>query len=88
MDQLSVRVGSSNKTSGGSVFQLKRMIIHPNYEVASTDYDFGLLELANLLKFSDKIKPIALPSADFEIDDETICVTSGWGKKSLNQLMK
>lgn len=87
MDQLSVRVGSSTQANGGSVLQMSRIIMHPNYDSVKTNFDFGLLELAKPLNFTDKIQPIAIPNADLKIADETVCITSGWGTfKKLHEI--
>lgn len=53
------------------------------YNNPTIDYDFGLIELASEIEFTNKIKAIALPSIG---DDSTtagiMCLVSGWGVTS------
>lgn len=49
------------------------------FDFFTIDYDFSLLELATSLMFSDKIQPIALPTQDEQVDDNSLCFVSGWG---------
>lgn len=85
MKSISIRVGSSYRLFfTGSVLNVKRTLVHKNYNEANTDYDFGLLELAKPLTFTNKIQPIALPSEVTEIEDKTLCQVSGWGKKNIS----
>jgi secreted trypsin-like serine protease len=43
-DQLTVRVGSADRTSGGELAGLSRIVVHPNY---NTNDDIALLQLAS-----------------------------------------
>uniref|UniRef100_A0A182QTY3 trypsin n=1 Tax=Anopheles farauti TaxID=69004 RepID=A0A182QTY3_9DIPT len=74
-DELSVRVGSSEHASGGTVVVVAKVVPHPNY----VNYDIALLELASELTFSRKVRPIALPQQDEPVEDGTMCTVSGWG---------
>lgn len=80
LSELTVRVGSSLHEYGGSIIKLKRVVKHPNHDNYNLENDFSLLELAEPLKFNDRIQPIALPDADTHIADGTRCAVSGWGK--------
>lgn len=61
------------------MIDLKEIIIHENWNRSALDYDYALLELAEPLKFTDKVKPIALPSEEDILPDGTLCEVSGWG---------
>lgn len=61
------------------MIDIKKIIIHENFNRSTLDYDYALLELTEPLKFTNKVKPIALPSADEELPDGTLCQVSGWG---------
>lgn len=74
-----VRTGSSTHNTGGINYSVKRAILHPKYSSKDADYDYGLLELENALKFSDFAKPVALADFDITIQDNTICLVTGWG---------
>lgn len=77
VDGLQVRVGSSEHAKGGQMIYVSRVINHPKYIARTTDFDFSLLQLAEILSFTSKIQPITLPNADAEIADGTLCTTSG-----------
>lgn len=76
---LTIRAGSNLYRSGGVVIQVERIIQHENFDYYTIDFDFSLLELETALVFSDQIQPIALPSQDEPVDDDTLCIISGWG---------
>lgn len=79
----SVRVGSSYHAKDGQIVSIKNFIRYEKYPPSPEDpldYDFALLELSESLNFTDKIQSIALPEADTEIEDGTLCLVSGWGK--------
>lgn len=79
LDGFKARVGSSRKAKDGHMINITRIVDHPNYSTRTTDYDISLLQLAETLSFTKKIQPIALPNADTEVADGTLCTTSGWG---------
>ncbi|EDS31647.1 trypsin 1 [Culex quinquefasciatus] len=74
-----IRVGSSEKGSGGQILKLKRIVQHPQYDGSIIDYDFSLLELAEELELDDSHTTIALPEQDEPVTDGAICRVSGWG---------
>lgn len=78
-DDFKARVGSSKYAEDGQMIDISRIIDHPNYSQRTTDFDISLLQLAEALSFTKKIQPIALPNANAEIADGTLCTTSGWG---------
>uniref|UniRef100_A0A1B0D0U7 Vitamin K-dependent protein C n=1 Tax=Phlebotomus papatasi TaxID=29031 RepID=A0A1B0D0U7_PHLPP len=43
------------------------------------DYDFCILELQDLIQYDNTRRPIQLPKAGEDIENETILLTSGWG---------
>lgn len=79
LDGFRVRVGSSKYAEDGHMIDINRIVDHPKYSARTTDYDISLLQLSQTLNFTKKIQPIALPNADAEIADGTLCTTSGWG---------
>lgn len=80
IEDINVRVGSSEHKRGGTMVKLKGFPVqHPGYEFPSNDYDFSLLELAEPLAFSDQIQSIALPEANDIIRDGIMSSVSGWG---------
>lgn len=45
----------------------------------NTDYDFALLEVEDIMEFDVNKQPITLVNADYKVDDETMCLVTGWG---------
>lgn len=76
---LSVRVGSSKHASGGISVDVKRIVNHENYSYVNRDYDIALVELAEVLNFTERIQSIQLSGEDDNIPDGALCRTSGWG---------
>lgn len=81
-----VRVGSTRHDCGGQRINLKQMIMHDkyNYNPQGSDYDYGLLELATPLSFTDKIQPIALADEDTVDLTDIEALATGWGESDMN----
>lgn len=77
--ELYVRIGSSEKSNGGSVHKIKRIVQNEQYNVINTDYDFALLEVEDSIEFNENQQPITLINADYKVDDDTMCLVTGWG---------
>lgn len=76
---LNVRVGSSQRDSGGTVHSVIRIKQHPQFNSYTRDYDISLLQLQKELKFSAQVYPINLPNENEVIDPGTEAVVTGWG---------
>lgn len=76
---LAVRVGSSFRSSGGTVIGVMRSIVHPSYVPSTIDFDYAILMLSSKLTFGIGIQPISLPHPGEKIADDTYTWTSGWG---------
>lgn len=76
---MSFRAGSSNKYSGGLVFQAKRIEIHENYDDSTLNYDFSLVELTKSIIFTQTMKAIRLPTATYLVSEGSPALVSGWG---------
>ncbi|XP_058463101.1 trypsin 5G1-like [Malaya genurostris] len=74
-----VRIGSTDRTSGGKVLRLDRVVQHPQYDSYAIDYDFALLELKQDLLFDESNQAVELPRQDEELADGSLCRVSGWG---------
>ncbi|XP_053686664.1 glandular kallikrein, prostatic-like [Sabethes cyaneus] len=81
-----IQVGRTNISEefDESVFQVERLIRHPNFTNSIYDsytYDIALLKLERPLEFSESIQPVKLPKPYFEVDDADLGVTLvGWGE--------
>ncbi|XP_058835106.1 trypsin-1-like [Topomyia yanbarensis] len=74
-----VRVGSTDRTKGGLLLGLERVVQHPEYDSGTIDYDFSLLQLEQDLLFNENNQAIELPEQDEELSDGALCRVSGWG---------
>ncbi|XP_035905334.1 trypsin-5-like [Anopheles stephensi] len=79
LSQSTVRVGSSEHASGGTVMKVARIIPYPHHSSNTNNYDIALLELKSELTFSDKVQPVVLPEQDEPIVEGTMGIVSGWG---------
>merc|ERR1712130_34893 len=64
---------------GGKVINVKKATMHPDYNKKTMDNDIAVLELAEELTFTDKIKPACLPSSASKDYSGTASTISGWG---------
>lgn len=62
--------------------------IHYQYERNDTSagYDIALLKLDGKVTFSDAIKPICMPFGLPELNMNSICFTTGWGRYNQSKL--
>merc|ERR1712121_416675 len=78
---VSVRMGSSKHASGGDVYDVARVISHPDYD------DFDISNDACILVLEDTptnsvAKPVTLPSGAMDVPEGAKFVVSGWGTTS------
>ncbi|GLH06565.1 Trypsin-7, partial [Gryllus bimaculatus] len=75
-----VRVGSTERQSGGTVFEVKEVITHPKYNPGEHfDYDIALLELNGSIKISPTSQPVDLPDEGTPVEEGEVGVIAGWG---------
>ncbi|XP_055628746.1 trypsin 5G1-like [Toxorhynchites rutilus septentrionalis] len=82
---LGLRVGSTDRNSGGQLLKLKRVVQHPNYNPTIIDYDFALLELQEDVTFNERVGMVSLPEQDEVVEDGAQCRVSGWGSTQNSQ---
>ncbi|EDX02512.1 chymotrypsin-1 [Drosophila yakuba] len=85
---LAVRVGTINQYAGGSIVNVKSVLIQPSY--GNFLHDIAILELAESLVFDTRIAAIALPTkeeeeeatedVDAELPNGTPVYVAGWGE--------
>ncbi|KAJ0171590.1 hypothetical protein K1T71_013140 [Dendrolimus kikuchii] len=78
---LTVRMGSSNATSGGVVIRVSEIFFHPNYKPNTLEFNFAVLKLSQNMtfgKYENKIDKIEYSRDKFiPIDNKIIFL--GWG---------
>ncbi|XP_022242785.1 transmembrane protease serine 9-like [Limulus polyphemus] len=72
-------VGGDLESLKPVVKNVKRMIVHRNYNAQSFENDLALLELETPVQFQPHIVPICLPENEEDFTGKTAFV-SGWGK--------
>ncbi|CAG9562872.1 unnamed protein product [Danaus chrysippus] len=78
--ELSVRLGSSWKTHGGEMYDVKQSYVHPQYARNTKVNDVGLIKLYSPLRFSSRVLPIKMVGKGNRLPADQAAVVSGWGK--------
>ncbi|XP_068147631.1 transmembrane protease serine 9-like [Drosophila tropicalis] len=83
---LKVLLGTIDTSAGdGQTLDVKEIIIHPNFNVVTRDYDVGLLWLSTAAHFSDKIRSIRLAPAGDNYLENLTAITTGFGEIDRNR---
>lgn len=77
---LAVRVGSSRHANGGQLVRVRRIVQHHLWNPSTIDYDFALLELAEVLELGKELQAVELPVKDEDVANGKLLLVSGWGK--------
>lgn len=85
VSSLTIRAGSDLYKYGGVVVKVEKILQHEKFDYSKIDFDFSLLKLAEPLTFSKQISPIALPSQDEPVEDDSLCFVTGWGNTQNSQ---
>ncbi|XP_026491043.2 trypsin-4-like [Vanessa tameamea] len=79
-NDLSVRLGSSWKTHGGEMYDIKESYVHPKYIRNTKVNDVGLIKLYSPLRFSARVLPIRMVEKGARMLADQAAIVSGWGK--------
>lgn len=82
---ISLRVGSRFKDSGGQLITVDELVIHPNFYQPKLSYDFAIMKLSEKIEFTEDCHPIRLPKENQKVADELKCTVSGWGMNEKNE---
>ncbi|XP_055321370.1 chymotrypsin-1-like [Sitodiplosis mosellana] len=80
MGGIKVLVGTNSLTSGGTQYEIEKVIRHESYGDPPYAYDIGLIQVKGSIEFNDKVKPIEY-SAD-EVPEGSVAQLTGWGRLS------
>lgn len=77
---LTVRIGSSNATSGGELYRVTEIFFHPNYKPNTLEFNFAVLKLHKNISYgeSDNAEKIDY-STDKIIPTDSNITFLGWG---------
>lgn len=76
---LRVRAGATNRRTEGELFQVDKVILHPDYVPATYEFDVALIRLKNELEFGDRMKAAKLPKESDSLAYLGCGLVSGWG---------
>lgn len=77
-------MGSVDLTEGGTYYVLSRVIIHELYEDNFLYNDIAFLLTEDLIQFSERVQPLALPNPQLVVPDNTTVTAVGWGFTSVS----
>ena len=74
----------TNLISGGSGsrYRAEFTTYHEKFDAMRLRNDIGLIRVKTDIEFTDKIKPISLPTTDFNDFNSSVTLT-GWGRTSV-----
>lgn len=79
--KLSVLVGTNYLYEGGELYNVSKIIPHPNFSTLIRRDDIGLLKVDRPIEFGPKVQPINLPSSD--VDSGVKLTLAGWGQQEV-----
>jgi len=87
---LTVLEGVTNYTKQdsetASIHSLDKIVIHPNYDRTTLDFDVGFLFLKNRISFIPTAKPIALAPVSERPKHGDILLATGWGRTEVGEV--
>ncbi|CAK1591403.1 unnamed protein product [Parnassius mnemosyne] len=77
---LTVRVGSSNATSGGEIYRVTEIFFHPNYKPSTLEFNFAVVKLHKNISAESEYKASVIEySQDRLVPTDTQITFLGWG---------
>lgn len=65
--------------NGAATRPIRRILLHPQYDQFTSDYDIALLELSAPIFFNDLVQPVCVPASSHTFTTGTSCYVTGWG---------
>uniref|UniRef100_A0A1Y9HDT9 Peptidase S1 domain-containing protein n=1 Tax=Anopheles funestus TaxID=62324 RepID=A0A1Y9HDT9_ANOFN len=82
MNEMTLRAGSSNRLSGGTIISVTQIINHPRFSEYTIEYDVSLLQSGTDI-MGQFIAPLSLPPATSGFAPGTGANVTGWGLQSV-----
>lgn len=86
---LTVRVGSSNATSGGDVLQVSEIFFHPNYKPQTLEFNIAVLRLHKNLTFGKE--HLSVDAIEYSRDNvvpvDNNILFLGWGSVLVREIV-
>lgn len=80
--QVSLRGGSSSPFTGGAIFMVSQILLHPLY-TTDYDYDVALIQSKSNLE-GQNIHPIQIAHVNYNLIPDSECIVSGWGQLTVD----
>lgn len=80
---LAIVLGTNTLDKGGDLYRVNLTIPHEEYNQRKIKNDIGLIKVNKDIEFTDKIKPINLPTENYKKIDKYVTL-SGWGATSVS----
>ncbi|CAG9578683.1 unnamed protein product [Danaus chrysippus] len=81
---LKVRLGSTYASSGGQVYEVSRLIMHPQFDTLLLIHDIAVIRLQNSVVMSNQIQAARIAGPQYILPDNTRLDVIGWGQTSYN----
>ncbi|XP_056594957.1 suppressor of tumorigenicity 14 protein homolog [Triplophysa dalaica] len=59
--------------------QIRRIVLHSQYDQFTSDFDIALLELSAPVFFNELVQPVCVPAPSHSFTSGTSCFVTGWG---------
>uniref|UniRef100_A0A672ZRW3 Peptidase S1 domain-containing protein n=1 Tax=Sphaeramia orbicularis TaxID=375764 RepID=A0A672ZRW3_9TELE len=69
----------ANHYSYSVYIPIRRILLHPQYDQFTSDYDIALLELSAPVFFNELVQPVCIPAPSHTFTTGTNCYVTGWG---------
>lgn len=76
--KMTIVLGTNTLDKGGDLYHANVTISHKEYNSRKIKNDIGLIKVDKDIEFTDKIKPINLPTENYQKIDSYVTL-SGWG---------
>ncbi|XP_075975615.1 trypsin, alkaline C-like [Anticarsia gemmatalis] len=77
-----VRLGSTRANSGGSVYTLGSISIHPSYSPSTMNNDVAIMRIAGTIAYNSVVQPASIAGANYNLGDHQVVWAAGWGTVS------
>lgn len=74
-----IRVGSTYRTHGGSIYNVKSIIHHPEFDESYYNNDIAILVTTKRLSFNNNVRQGTLLKQGVEIKPNSVALLVGWG---------
>lgn len=82
--QFEVRAGADISNDGGVLYEIEKMMLHPDFKHSPRMHDMALLEMSDDIQFTDRINKIPMVDENFILSENKTVETSGYGRLCMN----